>query len=119
MTMPVDRVPCRSEGCTNTILPATANANDGYCTPCVQKRARAEREEFTRQNRRTVNLYEGITDPVQMIRILHTPQKPDPLVRFVPPPISVEDLYGSLTSSQADELMRLAAREMKSGNTDF
>jgi hypothetical protein len=54
-----------------------------------------------------------------MIRILHTPQKPDPLVRLVPPPNSAEDLYGSLNSAQADQLMQLAAREMKNGNTDF
>jgi hypothetical protein len=117
--MPVDRLPCRSPGCMNTILPATARANDGYCMPCVQKRKQAERDEFIRQNRRTVNLYQGVNDPVEMIRILHTPHKYDPLVQLLPPPKSAEELYASLDASQADRLMRLAARELKNGNTEL
>ncbi len=66
--MPLDRIPCRSKSCTNTILPATASANDGFCMPCVQKRKRADRNEFIRQNRRTADLYEGITDQAEIIR---------------------------------------------------
>jgi hypothetical protein len=31
--MPTERIPCRTEGCANTILPATAEANNGYCMP--------------------------------------------------------------------------------------
>ncbi len=117
--MPLDRIPCRGEDCTNTILPATASANDGFCAPCVQKRKRAQRDEFIRQNRRTVNLYEGITDPVDVIRILHTPRRTDPLVNLVPPPKSVEDLYASLDSAQANRMMQLAAEALRSGNTEF
>jgi hypothetical protein len=66
------RVPCRAEGCGNTILPATAKINDGYCAPCVQKRKQEERVEFVRRNRREVDLYAGITDLVEVIRIMHT-----------------------------------------------
>jgi len=117
--MPVDRLPCRSDGCMNTILAATASATDGYCMPCVQKRKRAARDEFIRQNRRTVNLYEGVSDPVEMIRILHTPHRPDPLVQLLAPPRSAEELYASLDSTQASRLMRLAAQELKNGNTDL
>lgn len=117
--MPTERVQCRAEGCTNTILPVTATQNAGYCMPCVQKRQRAERDEFIRQNRRTVNLYEGVTDPVEIIRILQTPRKPDPLMQLVPPPKSVEELYASLDVSQAQRLMRLAEKELNDGNTDF
>jgi hypothetical protein len=112
--MAVERLPCRSDGCTNTILPATAKANDGYCMVCVGKRREAERAEFIRQNRRTIDLYEGIADPVEIIRILHTPRELDPLKQFAPPPKSVEELYASLDSMQADRLMRMAANALRS-----
>lgn len=103
----------------NTILPTTANLNDGYCMPCVQKRKRLEREKFIRENRRTVDLYAGITDPVEMIRILQTPRPIDPLIQYVSPVRSLEDLYGSLDSAQADRLMRLSAEALRKGQTDL
>ena len=72
--------------CTNTILPATAAANDGLCAPCVGKIRRAEWDEYVRLNRRTVDLYEGVTDPVEQICILLTSRKHDPLIVYAPAP---------------------------------
>jgi hypothetical protein len=69
--METERVPCRTEGCGNTILPVTAKTNDGYCMPCVQNRRREERDEYIRQNRREVDPYAGITDAVEMLRVMH------------------------------------------------
>ena len=76
------RLPCRTEGCGNTILPTTARANDGYCMPCVQKRLREEHEEYVRRNRREIDPYAGITDPVEVIRVIHTPRPYDPLITY-------------------------------------
>lgn len=101
------------------ILPTTANLNDGYCMPCVQKRKRLEREKFIQENRRTVDLYAGITDPVEMIRILQTPRPLDPLIQYVSPARSLEDLYGSLDSAHANRLMRLSADALRNGQTDL
>ncbi len=117
--MTTERVLCRTEGCTNTILLVTAKANDGYCMPCVQKRRREEREEYIRQNRREVDPYAGTTDPVEIIRVLHTRRPHDPLVIFRPSPQSTEELYSRLNAEQAGRLMTMAADAMRAGNEDF
>lgn len=46
--------------------------------PCVHRRRREEREEYIRQNRREVDPYAGIADPVEILRVLHTPRPHDP-----------------------------------------
>ena len=117
--MTTERVPCRTEGCTNTILPATAKANDGHCMPCVQKRLHAEREEYIRLNRREVDPYAGVTDVVEILRVLHTPRPHDPLVVFRPCPQSVEELYSRLSAEQANRLMAMAADALRADNEDF
>src|SRR6266576_1733238 len=117
--MEIERIPCRTEGCGNTILPATATANDGYCMPCVQKQRRKERDKYIRQNRREENPYAGITDVVEIIRVMHTPRSHDPLVIFRPPSKSAEELYSELDADQADRLMTVAADAMHAGNEDF
>ncbi|HSY18892.1 MAG TPA: hypothetical protein VK815_11180 [Candidatus Acidoferrales bacterium] len=117
--MGAERVPCRTEGCNNTILPETAKANDGHCMPCVLKRQRQEREEYIRKNRREVNPYAGITDAVEIIRVMHTRRVRDPLIVFSPCPRSAEELYSKLNADQAGRLMTMAANEMRTGNEDF
>ena len=117
--MPTDRIPCRTDGCANTILPATAKRTDGYCMPCVQQQERAKHEEYIRKNRREVDPYAGITDPVEIIRILHTPRRPDALILYRPPPRSVAELYSELSTRQAEQLMVLAAQATRDGKSDF
>jgi hypothetical protein len=112
-------MPCRTEGCGNTILPVTAKANDGYCMPCVLKRQREEREDYIQKNRREVNPYTGITDAVEMIRVMHTRRAHDPLIVVGPCPKSAEELYSGLNFEQACRLMTMAASEMRAGNKDF
>ncbi len=117
--MPTERVPCRTEGCGNTILPVTAKANDGYCMPCVNKRRREERDEYIRQNRREVDPYAGITDVVEMVRVMHTRRAHDPLIVYRPSPKSAEELYSELNADRAARLMTMAAEAMRAGNEDF
>jgi hypothetical protein len=117
--MATERVPCQAEGCNNKILPETAKANGGYCVPCVIKRRNQERQEYIRQNRREVDLYAGITDAVEMIRIMHTRRAHDPLIIFRPCQKSQEELYSGLNLDQATCLIKLAASEMRVGNKDF
>ena len=94
------------------ILPATARANDGYCMPCVHKRRREEHEEYIRRNRREVDPYAGITDVVEIIRVMHTRRPNDPLVVYRPGPKSAEELYSELNTEQAARLMTMAAEAM-------
>src|SRR5688500_14717243 len=113
------RVPCRNEGCSNLILPTTAAANDGFCAPCVQKRHRDEREKFIRENRREVDQYEGLTDVVEIIQVLHTERKYDPLIVYAPEPKAIEVLYGEIDESGAERLMDTAINALQSGNNRY
>src|SRR5258705_7955855 len=114
-----ERIPCRSEGCRNTILPTTAASNNGYCAPCVAKRRQAERDEYVRLSRRTVDPYAGVTDRVELIRILHTRRDYDPLIEWAASPKPVEELYGSLNADEIARLKSMAAKALQDGDLDF
>jgi hypothetical protein len=113
-----DRVTCKSPGCENTILPTTAEKTGGYCMPCVQAKVHREREEFIRNNRKDVNPYEGMDDPVEIIKVFHHPRKPDPLIRYLPCPREAEDLYSELKANQAIALIKHAMALFSSGDVN-
>lgn len=73
--------------------------------PCVNARHRQEREEFIRKNRKTVNAFSGISDPVEMLKLVHESREHDPLIDWVPCPVPTDDLYKRLS---ADESRRVA-----------
>jgi hypothetical protein len=113
------RVKCINDSCDNTILPATAKRNGGLCGPCHGKLLKAKRDEYVRQNRKTVNLYEGLTDPAEILRLIHQERPHDPLVNYLPPPLTVEQLYASLSIAQARRLMGLASQSLAKGEKGF
>ncbi|MFC9777416.1 DUF1963 domain-containing protein [Paenibacillus chitinolyticus] len=104
-----ERIPCKNADCRATILPRTAEKTGGYCMPCVQYRQRLEREEFIRRNRRDVNLYEGITDPVEILKIMCKPRVSDPLIRYTAYEKTAEELYASLSAPDAERMKAYAA----------
>ena len=110
-----DRLPCQTKGCENTIQPATAKRNDGYCGPCFNRIAQAKRKAYIEANRKEIDLYLGVSDPVEMLTILHEPRKYDPLIRYLPCPSLAEDLYAMLSSEQAVRLMDFAALDFETG----
>ena len=117
--MSTERIPCKSPDCGNTILPATAKANDGLCAPCIGKIRQAERDEYVRQNRRTVNLYDGVTDPVEIIRIMLAHRKHDPFIEYQPSPISTEQAFAQLSAAQQQQLFAIAGDAIQAGDKDL
>jgi hypothetical protein len=109
--MSEERLPCRTAGCENTIQPATAKRNNGYCGPCHNRIAYERRQKYIRENRKTIDPYEGVSDPVEMIAILHRKRRHDPLILELPCPQSADALYQSLSDDQADRLMAFAAEK--------
>jgi hypothetical protein len=106
--MEPQKVKCSAEGCDHMILPATAVRTGGLCMRCVGKRESEKRQEFIRQNRRQVDPYAGLADPVDLIVALHTRRKYDPLITYRRPPKPIEALYGSLSALQAQRLAQIA-----------
>lgn len=117
--MSEERLPCLTQGCHNTIQPATAIRTGGYCGPCAGRRDRAARDEYIRKNRKDVDLYAGITDPVELLRIIHQPPAHDPLVNLLPPPKSCEQLCAELSAHHAARMMQVAADALRNGNTEL
>ena len=48
-----------------------------------------------------MNLYEGLADRLGILKLLHAPRRYDPLIQYVPYPLSKEDLYVSLLPNLA------------------
>ncbi|QLG36778.1 DUF1963 domain-containing protein [Paenibacillus sp. FSL W7-1088] len=113
-----ERIPCIREGCPNTILPATAARTGGYCMPCKQEMEREARQRYIEANRRDVNLYEGMTDPVEILKVMHTRQVHDPLIRYVAYDHSKEEVYLSLSAEQQALMIEYAMQLIRSGDDD-
>ncbi len=97
------------------ILLATAEKTGGICMPCQQEKARKEREAFIRENKRDVNLYDGIHDRVQIIKIMHETRPHDPLINYIPYPTSIEKLYLELSEHEEMRLIEYVEREASTG----
>lgn len=76
--------------------------------PCVQADAAQERKLYIEQNRRDLNEFEGITDPVEVLKIIHQDRKWDPLINWIPHPTSTDRLFAELTDEQQRRLAQYA-----------
>lgn len=103
-----ERIPCKTQGCNATILPSTAAKTSGICMPCYQEQERKKQQAYIEQHRKTVNLYEGLTDHVDILKVMHAPRKYDPLVQYVSFPLRMEQVYISLSDQEADSMLKYA-----------
>lgn len=101
-----ERVKCIKPGCEITIQIATAKRNDGLCGPCHGKQKSEEYKKYIEANRKEVNLYEGVTDPVEVIIIAQTRRSFDPLITYTPYPKSIEQLYHELSEEDEHRLVQ-------------
>ncbi|MDA8493362.1 DUF1963 domain-containing protein [Kluyvera georgiana] len=99
-----DRLPCKKPDCSHRILPATAARTGGYCMPCVQACEKQKYDEYIKKNKKTINVFEGINDPVEMLKRIHQPRKHDPLISWTPCPIATDALYQQLSADQAQQV---------------
>ena len=86
----VKRIKCKNLECEGQILLATAEKTGGYSMPCIQKKQREERERYIRENRKDVNLFDGITDYVEIIKIINSERKHVLLINYLPYSKSIE-----------------------------
>ena len=111
-----DRVRCKSANCERTILPATAEDTGGYCMPCVHKAAAEERERHIRQNRKDVDLFAGVTDPVEIIKIMHQPRPYDELINYLPYIKTTEQVYREMSDLDRARLLEHVIAERWPGD---
>lgn len=82
---------------------------------CVGEKARADREDFIRKNRKDFDPYSGISDPIEILEIMHRPRQFDPLLNVIPYPIPPDELLEGLSET---ELRILRNRIMVLWRTD-
>lgn len=98
------RIACKSLYCEATILPATAQDTGNLCMPCFKKMKQQEREDYIIKNHRVIDLYQGITNPLDIIRVFHRHQLSDPLVSYIPYTKAISDCYKRLNYSQLQNI---------------
>lgn len=113
-----ERLPCQTPGCEATILPATAAKTGGICMPCQQRKLALEKQLYIEQNRKKVDRYEGISDPVQILTIMHRPRQYNPLELQVPYPKTAQELYHELTEREQEQLETYAISLIEEGDFD-
>lgn len=86
--------------------------------PCVNARYRHEQEEYIRKNRKTIDAFSGISDPVEMLKLVHEPREHDPLIEWVPCPIPTDELYKKLSADECRYMADYAEELFDSGYED-
>jgi len=114
-----ERVKCTEDDCDNLILPTTAVRTGGCCMPCKQKKEREERQKYIEENRRDIDPFECVNDPVEIITLHHVKRTPDPLERYLPFQGSLEEVYSQLTEFDEARLVELSIQEAENGNLDY
>ncbi|MNW28797.1 hypothetical protein D3C74_56350 [compost metagenome] len=114
-----ERILCRSEDCTATILPTTAAKTGGYCMPCHQGMERRKWEEYVAANRRTVNLYAHVTGAVDILKVMYTEHPRDPLIEYLPYEKSKEEFYVSLSIAEQERMLEYAMDQLREGDQDI
>lgn len=113
-----DRLPCQTHGCAATILSTTALKTGGTCMPCHQKKLKLEEKTYILQNRKDVDRFKGIIDPVEILKIMHTPRKYNPLENDLPYHKSPQELYHQLTEAERERLETYANSLIDRGDFD-
>lgn len=110
-----DRIPCKTEGCPHTILPSTAVETGGFCQPCVQTASRAKHRQWVEANRKDFDPFQGLTNPIDIIRTFHAARPCDELIRYLPLNRNLAAVYAMLDQMGIevliDRIVALASHE--------
>lgn len=113
-----ERIPCQTSGCKGSILPATALKTGGICMPCHQRKLALEEKAYIEQNRKDIDLYAGVNDPVEILKIMHKPRRLSPLEHVIPYHKTAQELYRQLTESERERLETYAIELMEEDDFD-
>lgn len=121
--MSTERFPCKTAGCPHTILPSTAEETGGFCQPCVQAVRRAKHQQWVAANRKDIDPFKGITDPVDVILTYHQDRPWNELIRYLPLDRTLSAVYAELDQAGIerliDHVVALASPEHDSTRDDL
>jgi len=115
----VEQLKCTNTDCEAQILLSTAEANSGLCMPCVYRKENLTRKIYIEKNRKDINPYEGVSDPIEIIKLFHTKRKHEPLIRYLPYSKKIETVYQKLSSDQHKQLIEYSLEHASNGNLRY
>lgn len=87
---------------------------------CINKMcANKIEKEKQLKNRKVIDPYQGIIDPVEIIKTYHTQRVYDPLIDYLPYPKAIESIYQSLNKEEIERLITFVIEEDKTGNRNY
>lgn len=107
------RVPCQMNNCSSTILPITAQDTGGICRPCFIKRKRQQEEKFIADNRKNINLFKDLNNPIDIIKNFHGSRPYDQLINYENYSGSISKQYKTLDTQQQTELLNFSIKLYK------
>ncbi len=96
----------------------TGQETGGFCMPCFKKQKIKEQEEYIQKNRKVVNLYAGLVNPVDVIKVFHKPRPHNSLLNYEPYPNLISKSYQALDNEQKSELVEYATNLYKEQEID-
>ncbi len=94
------------DACNESIQQSTRDKTGGLCMPCHQKRLKHLEEKYNEENRRELDPFDGIVDPVEILKIMHRKREEAPLIVERDYPLSRHDLACRLDQAQTNRLAR-------------
>lgn len=92
--------------CNNSAEYSSQNRRHLHALPSG---ARTKKQQaYIEQHRKTVNLFEGLTDHLDILKVMHAPRRQGPLIQYTPYPLSMEQLYISLADNEAGAMLEYA-----------
>jgi Domain of unknown function (DUF1963) len=76
--------------------------------PCVRAEKERERADYILKNRRDLNEFEGVTDSVEVLKIIHRSRPFDPMINWIPYPQATSRIYAELTDHEQQRVAEYA-----------
>lgn len=86
--------------------------------PCHQRKLALEQKAYIEQNRKDIDLYAGVNDPVEILKIMHKPRRWSPLEHEISYHKTAQELYRQLTESERERLESYAIELMEEDDFD-
>jgi hypothetical protein len=104
--MSEERIQCKTPDCTNLILASTAALSGGICGSC--KRGYTPQREKARASRTEIDPFAGVTDPVEIVRLLSRPFVHSEEFLKKGFPGAVDDFFCVLSAADVERIIELA-----------
>jgi hypothetical protein len=114
-------VVCTNPGCGNVLQAEIVQRYDtgGWCMACVRAKKEVERAAYVKANRRSIDPFAGLDDPVEQIKVIHQDLRSTELLVVAGPPRSPEDIYSTLSQDDLGRLVSFAIDELRTGSVDL